>query len=62
MISINNVLHAKCVEPIKRRKGDTSPQWIIHRFTIKGGISIRDAWLRDLCRPNPLLRMLKGKL
>jgi len=63
MISINSVVHKKCVEPIKRRKGDRSPQWIIHRFPIKGGISLRDAWMKDLSKPNPLLiKMAKGEI
>jgi len=58
VISINKIINEKRVEPVKRKKGEKSPQWIVHRFPIKGGISLRDAWLRDLCRPTPLLGML----
>lgn len=48
--------HAKRVEPRKRNKGD-GLQWIVHRFPIKGGISLNDAMLIDFCRPNPLLKL-----
>lgn len=36
----------KCVEPVKRNKDGV--QWIVHRFPIKGGISIREAMLYDM--------------
>jgi hypothetical protein len=36
----------KTVEPIKRNKDGL--QWIIHRFPIKGGISIMDAIHQDM--------------
>lgn len=49
----------KCVEPVKRVKGDARPQWIEHRFPIKGGISRRQAWVRDLMGPNPLIKRLR---
>lgn len=41
----NQDLHRKCIEPVKRRKGSTTPQWQQHRFEIKGGISWRDAMI-----------------
>ena len=47
------------VEPVKRNKGN-GLQWIIHRFPIRGGISRREAMLRDMARPTPLLRYLAG--
>lgn len=46
-------LHAKIVEPAKRNKDGV--QWIVHRFPIKGGISLREAMIRDMSQPNPLL-------
>jgi hypothetical protein len=59
-MNLNEVLRIECVEPVKRRKGERTPKWIVHRFPIKGGISLRDSWLRDLARPNPLYeRLLK---
>lgn len=45
--------HRKCVEPVKRRHGSTTPQWQHHRFEIKGGISFRDAMIYDMMtQPN----------
>jgi hypothetical protein len=41
------------VEAEKRNKDGV--RWIIHRFPIKGGISRREAMLRDCCRPSTLL-------
>jgi hypothetical protein len=58
MENLNVVLRSKVVEPRKRLKGNLTPDWIIHRFPIKGGISLRDAWLIDMSRPNPLLKLL----
>jgi hypothetical protein len=58
MENLNVVLRSKVVEPCKRLKGNLTPDWIIHRFPIKGGISLRDAWLIDMSRPNPLLKLL----
>jgi hypothetical protein len=58
MANLNVVLRSKVVEPCKRLKGNLTSDWIIHRFPIKGGISLRDAWLIDMSRPNPLLKPL----
>jgi hypothetical protein len=44
----------RCVEPQKRNKDGW--RWIVHRFPIRGGISLREAWMRDLMRPNPFLK------
>ncbi len=60
MLNINQVLRSKVVEPKKRLKGNKTPEWIVHRFPIKGGISLRDAWLIDLAKPNPLFLRLKN--
>ena len=44
-----NLMNTKrCVEPIKRCKGSTYPQWQSHRFEIKGGITWRDAFRQDM--------------
>lgn len=49
--------HAKIVEPIKRNKDGV--KWIIHRFPIRGGISLRDAMIYDMLeQPNPFLDKL----
>ncbi len=32
-------VHAKVYEPVKRRHGSRQPEWVRHRFPIKGGIS-----------------------
>jgi hypothetical protein len=50
-------LHDKRFEPRQRNKDGM--RWIGHRFPIKGGISMRDVWMREMCRPNPLLRLVK---
>jgi len=51
-----DVWNKKCVEPVKRNKDGV--QWISHRFPIKGGISPREAMIRDLCEPNPLFNLV----
>lgn len=54
----NQIWRRKCVEPIKRNKDGV--KWIIHRFPIRGGISIRDAMIYDmLVQPNPLATLIK---
>lgn len=59
MLSLLNVyqeaLTQKCVEPRKRNKDGL--RWIVHRFPIKGGISLRHAMIRDMMEENPLWRM-----
>lgn len=44
------VLFTKCVEPQQRNKDGM--QWIVHRFPIKGGISIRDVLRVENARRN----------
>lgn len=49
----NATYHRKCIEPVKRRRGTSEPQWQPHRFEIKGGISFRDAMVYDMMsQPN----------
>ncbi len=51
--------HRKCIEPVKRRHGSTQPEWQVHRFEIKGGISWRDAMIYDMMsQRNPFLDMI----
>lgn len=50
----NHWMHRKCIEPVKRIHGN-GPQWVSHRFEIKGGISIREAISRDLTDPRVVL-------
>ena len=45
------------VEPHKRNKDGW--RWIIHRFPIKNGISVRDMMIRDLTAPNRFLTGIK---
>lgn len=47
----------KCVEPIKRNKDGV--HWIVHRFPIKNGISIRDAMIYDMLQPNPFIDLMR---
>lgn len=58
------VFFTKCIEPKQRNKDGL--KWVVHRFPIKGGISIRDvlwiemqhsrsAILRELMMRSPLL-------
>ena len=56
-----SALHAKVYEPVKRRKGSTRPEWIRHRFPIKGGISWRAALARDCMSHNVLLKEHAGE-
>lgn len=42
---VTSVLHAKRVEPEKRNKDGV--RWIVHRFPIRGGISLHEALNRD---------------
>jgi hypothetical protein len=58
----NAFLLRRIVEPEKRKwNGSTYPVRVYHRFEIKGGLSIREAMMRDMIRPNPLFKMLKVK-
>lgn len=52
-------LTQKCVEPVKRNKDGL--QWIVHRFPIKGGISLRHAMVLDMCQINPLWALATGE-
>lgn len=54
----NAYWHRKCIEPVKRKHGKTYPEWQVHRFEIKGGISWNEAWMRDMSAPNPFLGLL----
>lgn len=51
----NDFWYEHCVEPKKRNKDGF--RWIVHRFAIKGGISIREAMRREMYEPNPLLNV-----
>ena len=52
-----SVFFLKCVEPRQRNKDGM--QWIVHRFSIKGGISIRDVlWIETAESRNTILRDL----
>lgn len=51
---------AKVIEPRKRNKDGL--RWIVHRFPIRGGISMRDAMGRDLLTAsNSFIERLKIK-
>ena len=51
--NIHDTINEKCVEPIKRNKDGV--RWIVHRFPIKNGISLKDAAIYEMSQPNPLL-------
>ena len=54
----DGVWHAKVYEPVKRNKDGM--RWIMHRFQIKGGISFREAMMKDMFEPNKLIRLIGG--
>lgn len=58
LIYNNRLFHEKRVEPVKRNHGN-GLQWMVHRFPIKGGISLRDAMVADASQPNPLLDLIE---
>ena len=41
---LTRVLHDKRVEPVQRNKDGV--RWIVHRFPIRGGISLAEAQMR----------------
>lgn len=49
----NEFWNAKLVEPENRNKDGL--RWIMHRFPIKGGISMREMMFEDAMRTNPFL-------
>lgn len=53
----NSFWNIKCVEPRKRNKDGM--HWIVHRFPIKNGISIRDTMIYDAMRPHPWLKHIR---
>jgi hypothetical protein len=57
-IYTNTIFNEKRVEPVKRKHG-AGEQWMVHRFPIKGGISLRDAIIADMSQPNPLLGLIE---
>jgi len=60
MKTFSDAFRQKVVEPRKRLRGGSNG-WVVHRFSIRGGISIRDAMLADLMRTNPVLVRLLEK-
>lgn len=54
----NNAWRVCRFEPIPRLCGGVFG-YVQHRFPIKGGISLRDIWVRQASRPNPLLKMVR---
>lgn len=44
-----------CIEPIKRKHGSYHAEWQSHRFSIKGGITWRQAMIIDFSARNVLL-------
>lgn len=48
----------KCVEPVRRKKGSRVPQWQVHRFPIKGGISILEVMAQNIFSTNQLFQKL----
>ncbi len=53
-------LFTRCVEPRQRNKDGL--QWIVHRFPIKDGISIRDVlWIEAMSDRGSALRSLLAR-
>lgn len=45
---LDEMMQKRCVEPRKRMVGGCGPRWAIHRFAIKGGITLGQAMWRSL--------------
>lgn len=52
-----SAMHSKRVEPVKRLVGGRYG-WAIHRFPIKGGISLQEVLARNICANNSLYKAL----
>lgn len=51
-------LSRRVVEP-KKRLREGSFGWVVHRFPIKEGITLRDMMMRSLAEPSSLLRLIE---
>ena len=47
MINVNEIMRQPVYEPRKRWCGGRYG-WVAHRFPVKGGISMRDVWMRNM--------------
>ena len=57
MVDIHKALSKPCAEK-NPRCGSLQPEWLVHRFPIKGGVRLIDI----MARRNPFLEyMMKGK-
>lgn len=45
---LDEMMQKRCVEPRKRMVGGCGPRWAIHRFAIKGGITLGQAMAHSL--------------
>jgi hypothetical protein len=61
MTNLSVIMRSPCVEAKKRKfAGSNRPVWVIHRFPINGGISLRDTMRIDFARQrNTLFDMVK---
>ena len=54
----------RCVEPVKRMVGGRFG-WAVHRFPIKGGVTVSVMWSEALAsaayRPSPLAALMRTK-
>lgn len=51
------MLNKKCYEPTPRNHDGI--RYHGHRFPIKGGITLRDVMIREMCKPNPFFEYLQ---
>ena len=58
---ITKALQGNRVEPVKRMVGGSGPRYAIHRFPIKGGITMAEVLADNLSRNNPLLARIAPK-
>jgi hypothetical protein len=58
--AMHDALHTKRVEPVQRLCGGEIT-WAIHRFPIKGGITLLDIMAINICSTSPLLQALIKK-
>lgn len=57
ILSFSERMHCKCVEPDPRLRGGVFG-YAVHRFPIKGGISLWEVVVRQIAQSNEILRQL----
>jgi hypothetical protein len=53
-----NMFNVRCWQR-NPRKGTAQPEFLCHRFPIKGGLNLREVMAAQMSRPNPFLRLVR---